>query len=257
MDDWSERFGGIGRLFGTAGLDRLRAARVMVVGIGGVGSWVVEALARSGVGHLRLVDLDDVCVTNVNRQLHALDGTIGRPKVHVMAERVHCINPACTVEPVADFFTAQNADELLTVALDHVVDAIDNAPLKALLVARSTALGRPVTTSGGAGGRRDPSRIMRTDLAASTHDPLLAEVRRILRREHGFPAAGIPFGVESVFSTEAPVFPTPDGGICPIREPDSDLRLDCHRGFGTASFVTGAFGLALAGSVVRRLAGRT
>lgn len=254
MDDWSERFSGIARLFGTAGLDRLRAARVMVVGIGGVGSWVVEALARSGVGNLRLVDLDDVCLTNVNRQLQALDGAIGHPKVEAMAGRVRGINPGCGVEAVTGFFTAENADSLLAGPLDYVVDAIDTARMKALLVARARALGLPVITSGGAGGRRDPTRIQVTDLAASTHDHLLAEVRRLLRSAHGFPAAGKPFGVACVVSTEPPVFPAPDGTVCATRESGSDLRLDCHSGFGTASFVTGTFGLTLAGRVVADLA---
>jgi tRNA A37 threonylcarbamoyladenosine dehydratase len=253
MDDGSERFGGIARLFGSAALDRLRTARVMVVGIGGVGSWVVEALARSGVGNLRLVDLDDVCVTNVNRQLHALNEAIGLPKVQVMADRVIRIHPGCEVRAVNDFLTAENADELLAPPLDYVVDAIDNASLKAVLVARAKARGLPVITSGGAGGRRDPTRIKVADLAESTHDNLLAGVRRLLRREYGFPAAGGAFGVECVFSTESPVFPASDGGVCPTREAGSDLRLDCDGGLGTASFVTGTFGLALAARVVRGL----
>lgn len=242
------------RLFGMAGLDRLRAARVAVIGIGGVGSWAAEALARSGVGGLRLIDLDDICVTNVNRQLHALDGAIGRPKVAVMAERVRAINPACAVEPVADFFTAEDADALLAGSLDYVVDAIDNAPLKATLIARCRERSLPVITSGGAGGRQDPTQVRVADLVDSTHDGLLAEVRRLLRREHGFPAAGRRFGVECVFSPERPVFPTSDGGVCPAREPDSDLRLDCRSGFGTASFVTGTFGFALTARVVATLA---
>lgn len=254
MDDWTERFGGLARLFGTDGLDRLRASRVAVIGIGGVGSWAAEALARSGVGGLRLIDLDDVCVTNVNRQLHALDGAIGRPKVEVMAERVRTINPACAVEPVAEFFTKGSAAALLAGPLDHVVDAIDNASLKALLIALCRERSLPVITSGGAGGRRDPTKVRVTDLADGSHDRLLTELRRLLRREHGFPAGDAQFGVECVSSTERPVFPASDGGVCATRETGSELRLDCHSGFGTASFVTGTFGFALAARVVARLA---
>lgn len=253
---WSykRRFSGVGRLLGTAGLERLRQSHVCVIGLGGVGSWVVEALARSGIGALTLVDLDDVCISNVNRQLHALDGELGRPKVEVMARRVKLINPECAVHPVHSFFLKSNADEILSVTFDHVVDAIDRPSLKCLLIARCRERQIPVITAGGAGGRRDPTAIQTADLAFSSHDALLQEVRRGLRKEYGFPRGNEPFGVECVFSREAPVFPAGDGTVCNERPASPDLRLDCRSGFGTASFVTGAFGLVAASRVVRHLA---
>lgn len=257
-DDFSERFGGVGRLVGRAGLERLRAARVAVVGVGGVGSWAVEGLARSGVGALTLIDLDDVCVTNVNRQLPALDGQIGRPKVEVLAERVRAINPSCRVEAVTEFFTASSAERLLTGRFDFVIDAIDALSNKALLIAASRARGLNVVTVGGAGGRRDPTQVRTGDLGDSWGDELLRQVRKKLRREHGFPAGEqtgrMHWGVRCVWSSEPPVFPWADGTCATEPEPGSTLTLDCESGFGTAAFVTGTFGLAAAAEVVRVIA---
>src|ERR1051325_9139067 len=154
-----DRFGGVGRCFGGAGLERLHASRVCVVGVGGVGSWTVEGLARSGVGALTLIDLDDVCVTNVNRQLPAIDGQIGRPKITVLAERVRLINPECRVTTVHEFFTASSGERLLAARFDFVVDAVDRMSHKALLIAGCRERGLPVLTVGGAGGRRAPTMI--------------------------------------------------------------------------------------------------
>lgn len=254
MSSYQKRFGGLGRLVGAAGLERLRRAHVCVVGIGGVGSWTVEALARSGVGALTLVDLDDVCISNVNRQLHALDGELGQPKVEVMARRIRAINPDCEVHACQSFFVKSNAAQILETRLDAVVDAIDAPALKALLIALCRERQMPVVTAGGAGGRRDPTAIEVTDLAFSSHDRLLGEVRRRLRKEHAFPRDGTPFGVECVLSREPSVYPGKDGSVCTERPDAPDLRLDCNSGFGTASFVTGAFGLVAASRVVHRLA---
>jgi tRNA A37 threonylcarbamoyladenosine dehydratase len=256
--EYLTRFGGLARLYSAAGLERLRVAHVGIVGVGGVGSWAVEALARSGVGRLTLVDLDEVCVSNVNRQLPALDGHIGRPKVEVLAERVRAINPEIAIEPLPHFFTASTADRLLAPRYDAVVDAIDDVANKCLLIARCRELGTPLVTCGGAGGRRDPTRVRTADLANATHDRLLGEVRRRLRREFGFPPDGLPFGVACVYSSEPPVYPQPDGSVCATRPPEqtgADLRLNCDAGFGTATFVTGAFGFAAAAWVVGRIAG--
>ncbi|MBL9188143.1 MAG: tRNA threonylcarbamoyladenosine dehydratase [Opitutaceae bacterium] len=254
---YAERFGGVARLFGRAGLERLHAAHVCVVGVGGVGSWVVEALARSGVGALTLIDLDDVCVTNVNRQLPALDGAIGRPKVAVLAERVRLINPDCRVEAVPEFFTATTAERLLAPRHDYVVDAVDLMSHKALVIAGCHARGRRVLTIGAAGGRRDPGRVRAGDIGEAG-DELLRQVRKKLRRDHGFSGGahrGITrMGVPAVWSTEAPTFPWADGTCAAEPEPGSNLTLDCATGFGTAAFVTGAFGLLAAGVVVRELA---
>jgi tRNA A37 threonylcarbamoyladenosine dehydratase len=254
--DFTARFGGIGRLYGKAALERLRAAHVCVVGVGGVGSWVVEALARSGVGKLTLIDLDDVCVTNVNRQLPALDGQIGRPKIDVLAERVRLIQPECQVEPVADFFTAANAAALLAPRYDFVVDATDKLTNKCVLIAGCRERGLPVLTVGGAGGKRDGTAVRVCDLAQSEQDELLRQVRRKLRRDFGFPP-GLhqDFGVPCVYSPEKPVFPWSNGTCAREPEPGGEsLTLDCASGFGTATFVTGAFGFAAAGEVVRQIA---
>ncbi|MBI5689141.1 MAG: tRNA threonylcarbamoyladenosine dehydratase [Verrucomicrobia bacterium] len=251
-----ERFGGLGRLLGRASLPRLASAHVCVIGVGGVGSWVVEGLARSAIGALTLIDLDDVCVTNVNRQLPALDGQIGRPKVQVLAERVALINPACRVQVIAEFFTETTAERLLAPGYDFVVDAIDRMSQKALIIAGARSRGLPVLTIGAAGGRRDPTRIQVGDIGEAS-DELLRQVRRKLRRDHGFVAGSAHvltrMGVPAVWSGEKPVFPWADGTSASEPEPGSNLRLDCASGFGSAVFVTGAFGFAAAGEVVRRL----
>jgi tRNA threonylcarbamoyladenosine dehydratase len=252
-----ERFSGVGRLFGRSGLARLHGAHVCVVGVGGVGSWTVEGLARSGVGTLTLVDLDDVCVTNVNRQLPALEGQIGRPKVTVLAERVRLINPECHVHALTEFFTESSASRLLATRFDYVVDAIDRMSHKALLIAGCKERGLPIITMGGAGGRADPGKIQAGDIGEAG-DELLRQVRKRLRRDHGFSSGahiGITrMGVRAIWSTEAPTYPWANGTCAAEPEPGSNLKLDCESGFGTAVFVTGAFGLAAAGEVVRTIA---
>ena len=245
------------RLYGRAGLDRLRYAHVAVIGLGGVGSWAVEALARCGIGELTLVDLDDVCISNVNRQLHALDGELGKPKVDVMGRRAKAINPQATVHAVHSFFLKSNAEEILQTGFDAVVDAIDSPSLKCLLIASCRHRHIPVVVVGGAGGRQDPTRVEVTDLAFSSGDRLLNQVRRKLRRDYAFPRGDQPFGVDCVVSRELPVFPTAQGCISTDRAQAADLRLDCRSGFGTASFVTGTFGLVAASRVVQKITGTT
>lgn len=255
--DYLNRFGGVGRLVSRAGLERLHGAHVAVVGIGGVGSWVVEGLARSGVGALTLVDLDDVCVTNVNRQLPALDGQIGRPKITVMRERVAAINPECRVELAHEFLTEATAARLLAPQFDYVVDAIDLMSHKALVIAGCRTRGVPVLTIGAAGGRSDPTQIRTGDIGEAG-DELLRQVRKKLRRDHGFTAGahrGITrMDVRAVWSGELPIFPWADGTCAAVPEPGSNLKLDCESGFGTAAYVTGVFGLVAAGEVVRAIA---
>lgn len=255
MSDFDQRFSGIQRLYSADGLQRLRQAHVCVVGIGGVGSWAVEALARSGVGELTLVDLDEVCVSNVNRQLHALDGEIGQTKVEVMARRVRAINPECVVHTVPEFFTAATMDEIMKPSFHGVIDAIDHVPNKCLLISRCREMKIPLVTTGGAGGRRDPTAIRITDLALTTHDGLLQAVRKKLRDEFGFPREMKKlFGVDCVFSAEPQVYPQTDGTVCAQRETGSDLRLNCDSGYGTAAFVTGTFGFAAAARMVAKIA---
>lgn len=254
-EDYLQRFGGLGRLYGAPALPRLRAAHVCVVGVGGVGSWVVEGLARSGVGAITLIDLDDVCLTNVNRQLPALDGNIGRPKVAALAERVKLINPGCVVTTIGEYFTAKTADTLLAKRFDWVVDCVDLMSNKALLIAECTQRGQPVVTVGSAGGRRDATRIRVSDFGGAHGDELLRQVRKKLRRDYGFAKGeGNHYGIPCVSSQEQPVFPWADGTCAIEPEEGSNLRLDCATGFGTAVFITGAFGFAAAGEVVRRIA---
>ncbi len=254
-EDVKDRFGGIGRLYGERVLERFLGARVVVVGIGGVGSWVVEALARSGVGGIRMVDLDEICVTNVNRQLHAMDGQIGRQKTAAMAERVRAIHPGCEVEVVENFFNERTMEEVLGGQVDGVVDAIDSMKHKALLLAECRRRGLPVVTCGGAGGKRDATRIVVRDLAFSGKDALLHQLRKRLRKEHGF--AGVEMGskpeamgIVAVYSDEVPVYPSGDGEVSCERPEGADMRLSCETGYGTVAHVTGAFGLVAAGAML-------
>jgi tRNA threonylcarbamoyladenosine dehydratase len=255
VQHYEERFGGVRRLFGNKGQERLRRAHVCVVGLGGVGSWAVEALARSGVGALTLVDLDDVCVSNVNRQIHALDGELGKPKVEALARRVRAINPGCAVHPIQAFFLKSNAAEILQTRFDYVFDAIDSPARKCLLIAQCRERAIPVITTGGSAGRRDPTAVQVTDLAFSSHDRLLQEIRKKLRTRHGFPRGDRPFGVECVISPEPVIYPAKDGTVCAAPVADADLRLDCDSGFGTVSFVTGTFGFVAAARIVQSIAG--
>lgn len=258
MHRYGVRFGGIRRLYSADGLERLRAAHVCVVGIGGVGSWAVEALARSGIGTLTLVDMDDICVSNVNRQIHAVEAEIHKPKVETMAARVAAINPDCVVHARREFLTAGSAARILDTRYAFVLDAIDSVREKALCVSLCRTLGLPVITSGGAGGRCDPTRVQVDDLSRATHDRLLQSLRKTLRSDHGFPRGEKKFGVECVFSPEPPVFPQADGSVCATRDAGADpLKLDCRNGFGSATFVTGTFGFVAAARIVARVAAGT
>jgi len=228
------------------------AAHVCVIGIGGVGSWTVEALARAGVGAITLVDLDEVCVSNVNRQLPALTQEVGRPKVQVMKERVFGINPDCRVAAVEEFFTESNAAQILATRYDCLIDGIDAISKKALLLARARQQAIPTITLGAAGGRSDPTAIRVADLAMTSGDRLLRQVRKALRTDHGFTRKiGERFGIECIFSTEEPIYPQSDGSVCATKQSGSDLRLNCNSGYGTAAFVTGTFGFVAAGRAVK------
>jgi tRNA A37 threonylcarbamoyladenosine dehydratase len=256
------RFDRMGRLVGDAAMERLFAARVMVIGLGGVGSFAAESLARSGIGHLTLVDFDRVCVTNSNRQLQAVKGTIGKYKAQVLAERLSLVNPQAEVVPVPRFYDADTAARILAAAPDFVVDAIDNITAKCHLLATCRRLGLRVVSAEGAAGRVDPAQVAIADLADTRVDPLALEVRKILRRKHGFPREG-PFGIQAVYSTEHPRPPfelTYDEGhgfrcVCPGGRNDHHSCEERRVIYGTASFVTGTFGLFCASHVVRALSG--
>jgi tRNA A37 threonylcarbamoyladenosine dehydratase len=248
--DLARRFGGIARLYGEAALERLSGAHVCVVGIGGVGSWAVEALARSGVRRLTLVDLDHVAESNLNRQIHALDHTIGQAKVLAMQERVAGINPACKVATIEEFVSTDNAASLLP-ACDCVVDAIDQVRPKAALIAHCRASGVPVVTTGAAGGKSDPALIRVDDLSRTTQDPLAAKLRSILRRDYGFPRdPKKKFGVECVYSLE-PVR-RPEAPACDVDEPGLH-GLSCA-GYGSSVCVTAGFGFAAASRALALIA---
>ncbi len=248
------RFGGIERLFGQGSLTTLAKAHVAVVGLGGVGSWAAESLVRSGIGTLTLIDLDDVCITNVNRQVHALEGSIGRSKTSAMAARMALINPDCVIHVHNCFFTTSNAQDLLNPGYDHVVDAIDSMSDKCVLVSECQKRNVPLVVSGGVGGKRDPSCVQVAELGMATNDPLLKRLRRRLRQDFGYSRdLKQPFGCQAVYSTENPMFPWSDGRVCAEPEPNSSLTLDCASGFGTAGFLTGTFGFAAASEVVRKL----
>ncbi len=249
-----DRFGGIARLYGKAALETLAAAHVAIIGVGGVGSWTAEALVRSGIGRLTLIDLDDICVTNVNRQLPALDGEIGKAKAEVITERMRKINPKVQCNSILKFLTESNANRLLDGDYDFVVDAVDRMSIKTLIIAKCVERKTRVITIGGAGGRRDLTQIKIGDLGVTGGDLLLKQVRKKLRRDHGWQRGeGNDYGVAAVYSAEPQMFPWANGEVCATKEPESNLTMDCASGFGAACFVTGTFGFAAAGEVVRRL----
>nr|WP_049787082.1 tRNA threonylcarbamoyladenosine dehydratase [Alicycliphilus denitrificans] len=248
--DLERRFGGLARLFGVEGSTRIRAAHVAVVGIGGVGSWAAEALARSGVGRLTLIDLDHVAESNINRQIHALSTTLGQAKVHAMAERIALINPACRVECVEEFVEPANWPAILPGPVDAVIDACDQVRAKTAMAAWALQNRRPFITVGAAGGKRLAHKVDVDDLAHTTHDPLLAQLRYRLRREHGAARDGRRMGIACVFSREAVA---PPHASCAVQEGDGTLN--CH-GYGSSVAVTATFGQCAAGWVLDGLSGK-
>jgi tRNA A37 threonylcarbamoyladenosine dehydratase len=249
--DLQRRFAGVRRLYGEQALQRFQAAHVCVIGIGGVGSWAAEALARTAIGHITLIDLDMVAESNVNRQIHALGEAFGKAKTSAMAERILAINPACQVTEVEDFVTHDNLGSLLDRGFDYVIDAIDQVRTKAAMIAWCMAHDIPLITAGGAGGQLDPTRIEIADLSRTVQDPLLAKVRSLLRKEYGFTRdPKKKFAVQAVFSSE-PVRRPENGDACEV--PTSLSGLNCA-GYGSAVCVTAPFGFIAASEVLRHLA---
>lgn len=254
------RFDRMGRLLGDENLKLLFHSHAMVVGLGGVGSFAAESMARSGFGRLTVVDFDRVCVTNTNRQLQALSTTVGRPKAAVLAERLAAINPQLRVEPLERFYSESVADQILQLVPNVVVDAIDNLTAKCHLLAECRRRRIPVISSMGAAGKMDPTAIAADDLACSKRDPMARSIRKILRQKHEFPRHG-PFGITAVYSTELPKEPLDlhydEGCGPPYACPGG--KNDIHTGerrrviYGSASFVTGAFGLVCAARAVTEL----
>lgn len=245
--DHQRRFGGIARLYGANGAEQLTAAHVCVVGIGGVGSWSVEALARTGVGQITVVDLDMVAESNTNRQIHALDDQYGRAKVEVIADRVRAINPDCRITCIEDFVTPENVEQMLSGNFTVVIDAIDQVRAKAAMIAFCHRRKTPIVVAGAAGGQTDPTQVRLADLSQTVQDPLLAKVRATLRREYGFPRdTKKKFGVSAVFSTEPLRYPDKEASCLADRGP---AGLNCA-GFGSSVCVTSAFGMAAAARAI-------
>lgn len=250
--DFERRFGGLRRLYGVTGAQRVFDAHVVVVGIGGVGSWSVEALARSGVGRITLIDMDHIAVSNVNRQIHALQDTLGQSKVLAMQERVAQIHPAAQVLGIDDFVQPDNWAALLAAAVaalgpvDAVIDACDQVSAKVAMASAALGAQWRFVTVGAAGGKRLAHRVDVDDLHATTHDPLLAQLRYRLRRQHGAAREGR-IGIDCVFSREAVAPPDPSCAV------DGDGSLNCH-GYGSAVSVTATFGQCAAGWVIEGLA---
>lgn len=246
-----QRFGGVSRLHGEDGMQKLIDAHVCVIGIGGVGSWVAESLARSGIGEITLIDADDICVTNINRQIHALSETIGQEKVSAMANRIKSINPDCKVNQETRFFLESTAEKLLTQKYDFVVDAIDSIKHKCLLIALCKQKDINIITLGGAGGKKEIKDIQLCDLGLTYGDRLLSKVRATLRKNYGFPKfKDKKFKIMSVFSPEAVKLPWCD---LPEEEERTSLKLDCNNGFGTDVTVISVFGITAAHYVIQQL----
>ncbi|MFZ6726886.1 tRNA threonylcarbamoyladenosine dehydratase [Undibacterium sp. MH2W] len=273
--DFERRFGGVARLYGAAALERFKGAHVGVIGVGGVGSWVVEALARSAIGHITMIDLDNVAESNINRQIQANSDTLGKAKVTALSERIALINPYCQVTEVEDFVTPDNLEEMIgTDRFDYVIDAIDNVKAKTALIAYCRQHAVPLITIGAAGGQTDPGKIEIRDLSRTEQEPLLALVRKRLRQNHGFPrGAKSKFGIDAVFSMEVLTMPE-TAEVCEV-PPNTDSTdstdntgsgdvattptqgvtgLNCA-GFGSSIVVTASFGMMAAAYVLRRLAG--
>jgi len=270
--DFERRFGGVSRLYGAAALERFKGAHVGVIGVGGVGSWVVEALARSAIGHITMIDLDNVAESNINRQIQANSDTLGKAKVTALSERIALINPYCQVTEVEDFVTPDNLEEMIgTDRFDYVIDAIDNVKAKTALIAYCRQHAVPLITIGAAGGQTDPGKIEIRDLSRTEQEPLLALVRKRLRQNHGFPrGAKSKFGIDAVFSMEVLTMPetaevcevppntdstdSTDSGDVATTPTQGVTGLNCA-GFGSSIVVTASFGMMAAAYVLRRLAG--
>jgi len=257
------RFGGIARLYGEDGLLRLNDSHICVIGLGGVGSWVAESLARSAVGQLTLVDMDVVSESNINRQLVATEVDIGRDKGLVMKDRIKQINDHCIVNVIDDFITKDNLQDIVHDKYDFVIDCIDDFRVKAALISYCKNRKINILTTGGAGGQVDPSKITQADLSGTQQDVLLARTRKLLRQEYGF--ARNPkrsFGIPCVYSNEQLVYPDGRGGISPQRPPvdpnadESRNALNCAGGMGSITHVTGAFAFFASAFVLNQLAKR-
>ncbi|HEY7772187.1 MAG TPA: tRNA cyclic N6-threonylcarbamoyladenosine(37) synthase TcdA [Marinagarivorans sp.] len=251
---YRDRFGGIGRLYGESALAAFSNAHMVVIGLGGVGSWAAEALARSGIGTLTLIELDDICVTNSNRQIHAMSSSVGQQKNAALSARLRDINPEIALHSIEDFLTTKNIAQLITEQHHVIIDAIDSSSVKAALAAYCIHQKKRLVMAGSSGGKTDPSRIQVADLGLTTADPMLAKVRNILFRHHNFERnQKRKFRVDAIFSTEQMVYPQTNGTVCANKKGLSEgVKLDCAGGFGSATMVTGSFGFLAASQAINR-----
>jgi tRNA A37 threonylcarbamoyladenosine dehydratase len=256
-DSYQNRFGGIERLYGAGALDILQRLHLCVVGIGGVGSWAAEAMARSGIGEITLIDMDEICISNTNRQIHASSGHYGKVKVEAMAARLHAINPEIQCHADMDFVTSSNVAEKLHKGFDFVLDATDSVKHKVAMIVYCKRNKIPLYVVGSAGGQADPTRIHYADITRAEQDPLLALVRKKLRQEHGYSSnLKRRFSVECVYSDEPVMFQQPDGSICstrPATHGESSVRLDCAGGIGASTCVTATFGFVATSRIIKKL----
>jgi tRNA threonylcarbamoyladenosine dehydratase len=253
MTEYDQRFGGIGRLYGKEEAEILRNAHICVIGIGGVGSWAAEALARSGIGRITLIDHDDIAASNINRQIHSLTHTLEQSKVTTMAERVKQINPECNCQAIDDFITDGNLTKYLSKDYNYVIDAIDSIKFKTAIIYYCKRNKIPIIATGGAGGLIDPTAIMVADLTKTWNDPLAAKVRSQLRHQYGYTTnPKRTFGIQCVFSTEQQRYPKEDGSVCYAKPGVKNVTLDCNLGFGSSSCVTASFGFTAAARAIQK-----
>jgi tRNA A37 threonylcarbamoyladenosine dehydratase len=256
--DTERRFGGVARLYGTQALEKFKKSHVIVIGIGGVGSWVVEALARNAIGKITLIDMDVVAESNINRQLPALSNTLGRNKCDVMAERIRGINEECEICIVDEFLTKDNIANLIAADTSYVIDCIDNSRVKAALIAWCKRQKVKMLTIGGAGGKTDPTLIQIVDLSRAKHDPLLSRTRKILRQDYNF-STNIKrrFNIPCVYSLEHLKYPTDDGEISQTKLKNEMSGLSCAGGIGSSLMVTASFGFIAVSHVLKRISEKT
>ena len=254
MSEYNERFGGIQRLYGIQAAALLQRSHFCVIGIGGVGSWAAEALARSGVGNITLIDHDDIARSNINRQIHSTTDTLNQSKVEVMARRIASINPDGECHAIDDFISDANMEKYLSQGYDYVIDAIDSIKFKSAMIDYGRRNKIPIITTGGAGGLIDPGAITMADLSKTYNDPLAAKVRSRLRSQYGFSKnTKRNFGVPCVYSTEQQRYPKPDGSVCHAKPGIKGVNLDCNLGFGSSSCVTATFGMVAAAKAIEKL----
>lgn len=254
MSDYENRFGGIARLYGKSAFAALQNSHVCIIGIGGVGSWAAESLARSAIGEITLIDHDDIAESNINRQIHSLTQTINQSKVEAMAKRIEQINPQCNVNIIDDFITQANCQKHLQQGYDFVIDAIDSIKFKCAIIYYCKRNKIPMITTGGAGGLTDPTKIDVADLSKTWNDPLAAKVRSQLRYEYGYtknPKRS--FGIKCIYSTEQQRYPKDDGSVDFAKPGIKGVHLDCALGFGSASPVTATFGFIAAAKAIERI----